>query len=81
MQQAFQVASLPTTTSTVLVEMVIRLLPEPAAASTMAEDIPQPATRKPCPVEGLQHLTTTLAYSCNHRDPSWEGQQCPYGQS
>jgi len=56
------------------------LPPEPAAGSTMAEDIPQSATGRPCPVEGRQH-TTTLAYSCDNRDPSWEGQQCPCGHT
>jgi hypothetical protein len=39
MQRTFQVANLPTTPSTLLAEMVIRLPSEPAAASTMAEDI------------------------------------------
>jgi hypothetical protein len=81
MQQTFQVANLSTTTSTVLAEMVIRLPPEPAAAPTMAEDIPQSTNWRPCPGEGGQPLTTPLAYSCNYRDPSWEGQQCPCGYS
>jgi hypothetical protein len=34
------VANLPTTIGTILAKMVIRLPPEPAAASTMAENIP-----------------------------------------
>jgi hypothetical protein len=40
MQHTFQVANLSTTTLTILIEMVIRLPLEPAAASMITEDIP-----------------------------------------
>ena len=39
-------ANLPTTITTILAEVVLRLFAESAAASTMAEDILQPGTRK-----------------------------------
>jgi len=61
----FQVADLPTIT-TVLV-MVIRLSAGSSTASMLAEIIPEPTTRRLCPVKDN---TPPLAYSCHHRRPS-----------
>jgi hypothetical protein len=49
--------------------MVIRLSTVTSTASTLIEGITQPKTRRSYPVEGRQHDTTTLAYSCHHQQP------------
>jgi len=36
----------------------------------VAEDVPKSTKRRSCPVEGKQHYTTQLAYSCHHWYPS-----------
>jgi len=56
--------------STVLAALVIRLPPEYATASTLAEDLSQPKTRRSHPVEGGQNNTIRLADSYHQGDSS-----------
>jgi len=77
MQKTFQVANLPTTTARVLATLVIQLPPESATASTLAEDIPQPISRRPRAAEGLQHNSITLTHISHQGKSSREGWHRP----
>jgi hypothetical protein len=69
-----------TTTAAALATMVIWLSTKGSSAAAMlAEGTHQPTTRRLHPLEGEQHDSTTLAYSCHHRHPSPSRWQRPCG--
>ena len=62
----------PTNNYNNLAEVVFRLSAEPAAASTMAEEILQPGTRRGGPTAQGQHNTLPVANSNHHGNLSGE---------